>query len=318
MNVISFLEHVDKIKKEYHKINKKFNKKNLGAITKNKYKVDPVLTFSDINDPFNLNFEKTPKSLDLNEYFKPIKNWNEFIKMHVLGPYISHSYASINNLNKTENIISDYYYLLISLILNKIIHKFSETKVYTVYRGVRSHKSVKLDKIYKEKGKKIKESKYISTSLDPIIAYNFANRTTSNCCYFIIKLSKGVKYIPTSSLQFESREAEFLIARNTEFVVDEVKDNFVKMTAKSSEKLNYDTSEILEKLKEFVTKIAEYNGHFNPYVFQEAFLYANEPKPIKIKQKNILANIISTPSIAKKIFTPSELNKMKEFVEEYI
>jgi len=58
MNVISFLEHVDKIKKEYHKINKKFNKKNLGAITKNKYKVDPVLTFSDINDPFNLKFAK--------------------------------------------------------------------------------------------------------------------------------------------------------------------------------------------------------------------------------------------------------------------
>jgi len=54
MNVISFLEHVDKIKKEYHKI----NKKNLGTITKNKYKVDPVLTFSDINDPFNLKFAK--------------------------------------------------------------------------------------------------------------------------------------------------------------------------------------------------------------------------------------------------------------------
>lgn len=311
MNVISFLENINDINKKYIDMNKNFNKKNLGTITKTKYKKDQLLHFSNINDPFTLTFKKKPKFVDLNKEFQPIKNWNDFIKMHVIGPYISHSYRLINNLIKTDNIVSDYYYLLISLILNKIIHKFSETKQLTVYRGIRPYKLMN----YKEKGSIIKENRYISTSTNPIVAYNFYK--PDSCCYFVIKITKGVKYIPTSMIQSESREAEILIARNTEFIVDEIKDNFIKLTALESDKLQYDVTEILLLLREFVSKIAKYNEHFNPYLFYDKFInYENDI--IKIKQKYTLNKIINQKTVYKKIFTKDELNEMKEFVDQYL
>ena len=128
MNIISFLEHINKLKQEYRKMSKKFNHKNLGLITKTKYIKDPYLHFSNLNDVFTMKFDKPPRIVDLNKQFKTIQNWNEFIRMHVLGPYISLQYVAINYLTKTDRIISDYYFLLISLILNKVIHKFSDKK----------------------------------------------------------------------------------------------------------------------------------------------------------------------------------------------
>ena len=89
------------------------------------------------------------------------------------------------------------------------------------------------------------------------------------------------------------------------------------MTALKSKKLDYDVTEVLLLLKDFVSKIAKYNGHFNPFIFHDKFVY-HDNDHIKIKQKTTLNSIINKSDVYKKIFNKDELKKMKEFVDEYL